>query len=234
MVCGLGALAPRPTRPPAAHPRKTRSAPPPHRPFREKTRPASPKTPKLGCFQRAGRTFSRRYDNHSPAGRAFSHPNETSDTFARSFASTHETDNTFAHPQCRKIEHFVQAKVTAVSPHHENRAAKVSMVSARHSVAPKRQAMPLRNAITEVRPRPIIPHAIPTQPDPTSTRNPQNSNDQTSNHETHSRELHAKLLGQRGLAGQHTATSRAGVEGAGGTGGHGRASRRGAERSEDA
>ena len=218
MVCGLGALAPRPTRPPAAHPRKTRSAPPPHRPFREKTRPASPKTPKLGCFQRAGRTFSRRYDNHSPAGRAFSRPNETSDTFARSFASTHETGNTFAHPQCRKIEHFVQAKVPAVSP--------------RHSVAPKRQAMPLRNAITEVRPRPIIPHAIPTQPDPTSTRNPQNSNDQTSNHETHSRELHAKLLGQRGLAGQHTATSRAGVEGTGGTGGHGRASRRGDERSE--
>ena len=37
-----------------------------------------------------------------------------------------------------------------------------------------------------------------------------------------------------GMAGQHTATSRAGVEGAGGTGGHGRASRRGAERSEDA
>ena len=214
----MGALAPRPTRPPAAHPRKTRSAPPPHRPFREKTRPASPKTPKLGCFQRAGRTFSR--------------PNETSDTFARSFASTHETGNTFAHPQCRKIEHFVRAKVTAVSPHNENRAAKVSMVTARHSVAPKRQAMPLRNAITEVRPRPIIPHAIPTQPDPTSTRNPQNSNDQTSNHETHSRELHAKLLGQRGLAGQHTATSRAGVEGAGGTGGHGRASRRGDERSE--
>ena len=37
-----------------------------------------------------------------------------------------------------------------------------------------------------------------------------------------------------GPAGQHTATSRAGVEGAGGTGGHGRASRRGDERSEAA
>ena len=35
-----------------------------------------------------------------------------------------------------------------------------------------------------------------------------------------------------GPAGKHTATSRAGVEGAGGTGGHGRASRRGAEQSE--
>ena len=38
-----------------------------------------------------------------------------------------------------------------------------------------------------------IPHAIPTQPNPTTTQDPQNSNDHTSNHETHSRELHAKL-----------------------------------------
>ena len=37
-----------------------------------------------------------------------------------------------------------------------------------------------------------------------------------------------------GPAGQHTATSRADVEGAGGTGGHGRASRPGDERSEAA
>ena len=67
-------------------------------------------------------------------------------------------------------------------------------------------AIPLRNAITEVRPRPIIPHAIPAQPDATSTRNPQNSNDQTSNHETHSRELHATLLGQRGQVGRRNNT----------------------------
>jgi len=64
-----------------------------------------------------------------------------------------------------------------------------------------RSAMPLRNAIRKVRPRPIIPHAIPTQPNPASTQNPQNSNDQTSNHETHSRELHAKLPSGGGLAG---------------------------------
>ena len=134
-------------------------------------------------------------------------PNETSNTFARSFASTHETSNTFAHPQFPKIKHFARAKVPPVSPHHEDRSAKVSTVSARHSVARAtrqcaypRSAMPLRNAITEVRPRPIIPHAIPTQPNPTSTKNPQNPNDQTSNHETHSRELHAKLLGRRGRA----------------------------------
>lgn len=61
------------------------------------------------------------------AGRTFSRPNETSDTFARYFASTHETGNAFARQQCRKIKHFVRAKV--------------STVSARQSVAPKRQAM---------------------------------------------------------------------------------------------
>ena len=89
-----------------------------------------------------------------------------------------------------------------------------------------RSTMPLRNAIRKVRTRPIIPHAIPTQPDPASTQNPQNSNDQTPNHETHSRELHAKLPLGGGLAWlradalshaqQHGA---AGVKGAGGTGG---------------
>ena len=96
--------------------------------------------------------------------------------------------------------------------------------------------------------RPIIPHAIPTQPNPVSTQNPQNSNDQTSDHETRPRELHAKLLGRRGLSGlredapsrrlaartargrvathRHTQRpSTTGVEGAGGSGGHGRASR---------
>ena len=50
-----------------------------------------------------------------------------------------------------------------------------------------------------------IPHAIPTQPNPTSTQNPQNSNDQTSNHETHSRELHAKFLGRQGQLPQNLA-----------------------------
>ena len=43
---------------------KTRPAQPLHWHFREKTRPASAKTPILGCFARAGRTFSRtRRDN---------------------------------------------------------------------------------------------------------------------------------------------------------------------------
>ena len=43
---------------------KTRPTQPLHWHFREKTRPASAKTPILGCFERAGRTFSRtRRDN---------------------------------------------------------------------------------------------------------------------------------------------------------------------------
>ena len=88
---------------------------------REITRPASTKTPNLGCFERAGRTFSR--------------PNETTTAFAHSFTGTHETSNTFARPQCRKNTHFGRAKVMAVSPTHEDRAAKVSPVSSRRSSA---------------------------------------------------------------------------------------------------
>ena len=43
---------------------KTRPTQPLQQHFREKTRPASTKTPILGCFERAGRTFSRtRRDN---------------------------------------------------------------------------------------------------------------------------------------------------------------------------
>ena len=50
---------------------KTRPAPPLHRPFREKVRPASTKTPNLGCFKRAGRTFSRFRDHTTPQGELF-------------------------------------------------------------------------------------------------------------------------------------------------------------------
>ena len=89
--------------------------------FREKTRPASTKTPNVGCFERAGRTFSRR--------------NETATAFAHSFTGTHETSDTFARPQCRTYTHFWRAKVMAVSPTHEDRAAKVTAVSSRRSSA---------------------------------------------------------------------------------------------------
>ena len=51
-----------------------------------------------------------------------------------------------------------------------------------------------------------IPHAIPNQPNPTSTQNPHDSNDHESQHETPARELHAKLLGRRGQAGRRNNT----------------------------
>ena len=41
------------------------------RPFREKSRPARTKTPNLGCFERAGRTFSRFRDDTVPQGELF-------------------------------------------------------------------------------------------------------------------------------------------------------------------
>ena len=50
---------------------KTRPARPLPRPFREKTRPASTKTPNFGCFERAGRTISRFRDDTAPQGELF-------------------------------------------------------------------------------------------------------------------------------------------------------------------
>ena len=50
---------------------KTRPARPLQRLFREKTRPASVKTPILGCFERAGRTFSRFHDVTATQGELF-------------------------------------------------------------------------------------------------------------------------------------------------------------------
>ena len=49
----------------------TRPARPLQRLFREKTRPASTNTPNLGCFKRAGRTFSRFRDDTGPRGELF-------------------------------------------------------------------------------------------------------------------------------------------------------------------
>ena len=62
-----------PTRPgrSASRREKTRPARPLQRPFREKTRPASTKTPNFGCFERAGRTFSHFRDDTGPQGELF-------------------------------------------------------------------------------------------------------------------------------------------------------------------
>ena len=63
----------RPARPLQRHFReKTRPARPLQRHFREKVLPASVKTPILGCFERAGRTFSRSRPPSDHAGRTFS------------------------------------------------------------------------------------------------------------------------------------------------------------------
>ena len=68
--------APRQSSPctPLQHPtrEKLRPARPLHRLFREKVRPASVKRPILGCFERAGRTFSRSHPPSGHAGRTFS------------------------------------------------------------------------------------------------------------------------------------------------------------------
>ena len=97
-------------------------------------------------------------------------------------------------------------------------------------------------------------HVIPPGSHSSTAQKPRNINDSISKPETSSRELRAKLLGGTrvappggrreacgawpGFETMRQATPQrpgaASVEGAGGTGGHGRASRRGAERSEDA
>ena len=50
---------------------KTRPARPPQRHLREKTRPARAKTPNLGCFEHAGRSFSRFRAETAPQGELF-------------------------------------------------------------------------------------------------------------------------------------------------------------------
>ena len=50
---------------------KTRPARPPQRHLREKTRPARAKTPNLGCFEHAGRSFSRFRTETAPQGELF-------------------------------------------------------------------------------------------------------------------------------------------------------------------
>ena len=63
----------RPAQPLQTHLReKVRPARPLQPHFREKVRPASVKTPILGCFERAGRTFSRSRPPSDHAGRTFS------------------------------------------------------------------------------------------------------------------------------------------------------------------
>ena len=107
----------------------------------------------------------------------------------------------------------------------------------------------MRNCGTPCRPL-SKSHVIPPGPHSSTAQKPRNINDLISKPETPSGELRAKLLGGTRVAppgGRHgtcgawpgikptiSTPGPTGVEGAGGTGGHGRASRRGAERSEAA
>lgn len=119
--------------PPATRPARHHS--------RYKTRPASAKKPNLGCFELAGRTFSRPARQllkikTFKAMTTYSHcPRETAGTNARLPELTNETAITIASPQHPKNQHFPRAKVSTVSNQHSLGPAKVSPVSSRRSSA---------------------------------------------------------------------------------------------------
>ena len=185
---------------------------------REIVRPARTKTPNLGHFKRAGRIFSRLDDHTTPQGEIFRAQMKPATPLltpsrarmkpatpllahnaAKSSISREQRCHRF-HPTTKTGPQRCQRFQPGIVLHRRGKQCTRAYTVARatRQCAYPRSAMPLRNAIRKVRPRPIIPHAIPTQPNPASTQNPQNSNDQTSNHETHSRELHAKLLDRQG------------------------------------
>ena len=84
---------------------KVRPAAAPSRPNREKTLPASPKTPKTGHFCRAGRTFSRFPIRITPQGELFRASRSESPRRANFFAQPqHATSNPRAPPARRAQE----------------------------------------------------------------------------------------------------------------------------------
>ena len=110
-------------------------------PLARKYSPNAPENSLFRPFQACGASFFALTHTPGRAGRTFSRLNETATAFASSFTGAHETSDAFARPQCPKIKHFARAKVPAVSPHHEDRAAMGPPVSARQRAAPNRQAM---------------------------------------------------------------------------------------------
>ena len=140
----------RPAQPLRRHFReKTRPARPLQQLFREKVRPASVKTPILGCFERAGRTFSRSRTHQATQGELFhAHAHirprranffahrmqrhgdvETNSTTACLQQGTVETGITSAPEKCTENTHFAPAKVMAVSIPHGYKRAKAIAVS---------------------------------------------------------------------------------------------------------
>ena len=176
---------------------KTRPKPPLPRLFREKFRPASAKTPNLGHFKRAGRIFSRLHDHTTPQGELFrAQMKPATPLLAPSRARMKPATPLLTHnapkssisreQRCHRFHRTTktgpqrcQRFQPGIALHRRGKqcTSSYTVPRATRQCAYPRSAMPLRNAITGVRPRPIIPHAIPTQPAPASTQNPQNSND---------------------------------------------------------
>lgn len=121
---------------------KTRPARGFQRPFAKKTRPARPKTPKLECFECAGRTISRLHDETPPQGeltRVRTHTRPSRATNLAHRTQKHgeiETDDTSAPTNYTKHAHFPPTKAITVSIPHRHKRAKAIVVSDHRTTSP--------------------------------------------------------------------------------------------------
>ena len=115
--------------------RENRPARPLQRHFREKTRPASVKTPILSHCERAGELFRAHAHIRPRRANFFAHEAqqhsdvETNNTTARPQTATIETTITSATEKRTQNAHFAPAKVIAVSIPHRYQRAKAMAVS---------------------------------------------------------------------------------------------------------
>ena len=245
---------------PAALREIVRPARPLQRHYREKTRPASPKTPKLECFECAGRTISRLHNETPPQGELIRTRTHTRPSRAKNFAhrtNKHgdaETNNTTARPPNK-------APLKPASPLRPKTAPKtpISHPQRLRRFQPHTDTSKQRRARFQTTGPPRLQH---TRTVPGGREGPGCGARgrqglaglrADAEHPQHTRRRRCggrrrdrrARLRRPWAAGPSRTVSRqsephvsttgvAGVKGAGGTGGHGRASRRGAERSEDA
>ena len=85
------------------------------RPTREKVRPARQKTPILGHYEHAGRTFSRSHPPPDHAGRTFSRSHPPPDPAGRTFSRTGRTEVVTVKPTT-PLQPLIQASVKPPSP----------------------------------------------------------------------------------------------------------------------
>ncbi len=117
---------------------KGRPARPLQRLFREKVRPAHVKTPILGCFERAGRTFSRSHTHQATQGELFRAQGATTCDIETTITTAHpqqgnaETDIATAPEKRAKNNHFAPAKAMTVSVEAQPAPAKATAVSTPH------------------------------------------------------------------------------------------------------